>query len=202
MNSGFWKAKSGKTSLAARTAHSKSVQICPVLEKSAWACSSHWSLDFCYQNFLTEEGAEFCFWWNVESVIFLSCQTLLIQALRWFLSLNLVLGQMGKWCNFVPGKPGSILLREGKFYMVQKAEDALRVFTQVSDTEGGYYIPSLIRCHAFCFLRCCFLKVSHNLIQSYNFIVLKLYESTFTIWNTYVCKSWYISKWLVKFFGY
>lgn len=70
LNSGFWKAKSGKTSLADRTAHSKSVQICSVLcicEKVLVQCPQNSSLlsEIFWQkkklNFAFQGNFEF--WW-------------------------------------------------------------------------------------------------------------------------------------------
>ena len=173
MNSGFWKAKSGKTSSRKKG----TFQICPNLssamrlwEKSAWACSPHWS------PFLLLELSDKRRGWTLPFNEILSREflfhILLIQALRWSLSLNLPLGQMGKWCSFQPRKAGSILL-QGKKKKVLHGLESWRftegLHLEISDTEIGYYIPTLSRGHAFCFLRGCFLKVCHNL--TYNFIV-------------------------------
>lgn len=108
MNSGFWKAKSGKMSLAERTtAHSKSVQCYAFVREVHLGMPSPLKSLCVVRTLLTKKWLNIAFQWNFELVLlyfFFFYQTFLIRTLRWFLSLNLLLGQIGKWYSFVPKK--------------------------------------------------------------------------------------------------
>lgn len=113
MNSGFWKAKSGKMSLAERTAHSKSVQGYTFVRKVHLGMLSPLKSLCVVRTLLTKKWLNIAFQWNFKLVLlyfFFFYQTFLIQTLRWFLSLNLLLGQIGKWYSFVPKKLTSLLM--------------------------------------------------------------------------------------------
>lgn len=182
MNSGFWKAKSGKTFLQ-KEWHipdlSKSVQCYAFVRKVRLSRQSPLKPFSIVRTFWQKKGLNCASQWNRD--FFFLFQILLIQALKWFLSLNLLLWQTGKWPSFMPREAVSIFLREENAYC-SFWSCRCRVSSLWDDTEIRCYILKLSRCHAFCCLRCCFLKVCHNLIWSYNCIVYKGLSHTIHFW--------------------
>ena len=157
MNSGSWKAKRGKTSLAEGRARSQSVRICPVrcvCEKSTRAHSSpHWSPFLMLELSDKRRGwtlpfneilSLVSFWDLTHSILKMVSQFELAFRTNGENAITLCLEKLAR--SFFQEKKNVLCGSES-----WRFTESLHL--EISDIEIGYYIPPMSRYHAFCFLR-------------------------------------------------